>query len=78
MKDFSKIDIVKTPKGTQIKYIKRCEMCKFAKMDLIKETLFCQKQMHIAITNSSYCNIYKIDERIKNDLIDILNGSYYF
>ena len=64
------LDVFITDKGSKIKYRKRCELCKFADIDLLTDNLICSKNQFEEVEDDYLCNEFKLDAQIKQDIID--------
>lgn len=68
--DMYKIDVFSDDKGTKIKYRKRCELCKFVKIDLITDELVCEKKLYEFVKDDNLCEDFKLDSQLRQDMID--------
>ena len=68
--DINKVSVYEEHKGTKVKYIKRCEVCKSAKIDLISNKLICKARDFDFVENFQCCSAFKLDEKIKNEMIN--------
>lgn len=64
------LDIFKTEKGIKIKYRKRCELCKSAKIDLITDDFVCEFKNFEFVEDDGLCDNFKLDSNIKDDIIN--------
>lgn len=67
--DINKISVYKETNRTKIKYIKRCEICNFASLDLLNNSLVCV-QDYKSVEKEELCNLFKLDKKFKNEMID--------
>lgn len=65
-----RLDIFKTEKGNKIKYRKRCELCKSAKIDLITDDFVCELKNFEFVEDDGLCENFKLDSNIKDDIIN--------
>ena len=70
MDNVEQIDFFKTEKGTKIKFRKRCELCEFAKIDLITDDLVCEKLNFDFVDDDFVCNEFRLDKKLKQDIVD--------
>ena len=70
MEDTKQIDFFKTETGTKIKYRKRCELCAFAKVDLISDDFICEKNNFNFVGDDDVCSIFKLDKQLREDIIN--------
>lgn len=70
MNNIKNIDFFRTEKGTKIKYRKRCELCKSAKIDLITDDLVCELKNFEFVEDDYLCDNFSLDSKIKRDIID--------
>lgn len=68
--DINKISVYEESNGTKIKYIRRCEVCKFTKLDFISNKLLCIKRDFDFVENFQCCSFFKLDEKFKNEIIN--------
>ena len=61
--DINTISVYQDKDSTQIKYIKRCEVCKFAKLDLLSNKLCCIERDFDFVENFQCCSIFKLDKK---------------
>lgn len=66
----NEISVYKENNRTKIKYVKRCEICSFVKLDLISNNLFCIKRNFDFVENFQCCPTFKLDKKFKNEMID--------
>lgn len=69
--DINKISVYKETNGSKIKYIKRCELCKFASLDLLNNSLVCV-QDYKSVEKEELCNLFKLDKNFKNQMISLI------
>lgn len=68
--DINKVSVYEERQGSKIKYIKRCEICNFAKLDLLSNKLLCIKRDFDFIEPFQCCSIFKLDKKFKNEMIN--------